>query len=222
MVYVSDANDSASKKIVYNAVTSTMYTIGTTTKTDDKTNAYTPSFMVLFKDTIYVVVYAANSTTALTSSYAGDFKTMKATNTGLTDFLKVTNKDGSEVAANLYDENYTNGVLKNFKRVLDKSYETLKVRNTWGTSGIYLAIFAGLSIVMGFVMWLLTRGKNNPNNYFTPWLTQKIEARLAFSPALITMIVGFFLTQYIPIAFILLIGLRVMWMSMKELRPIQN
>ena len=75
---------------------------------------------------------------------------------------------------------------------------------------------------MGFLMWLLTRGKNNPNNYFTPWLTQKVEARLALAPGILTMILGFFLPQYVPIGFIVTLGLRVMWISMKELRPLQN
>jgi hypothetical protein len=74
---------------------------------------------------------------------------------------------------------------------------------------------------MGFLMWILTRGKNNPNNYFTPWLTQKVEARLALSPAIITLIAGFFLVNQAPLIFILTLGLRVMWISMKELRPQQ-
>ena len=102
-----------------------------------------------------------------------------------------------------------------------RSYESLKAKNTLTVSGIYLAIFFGMSVVMGFLMWILTRGKNNPNNYFSPWLTQKVEARLALAPALITLIAGFFLTQYAPFIFIMTLGLRVMWISMKELRPVQ-
>ena len=64
--------------------------------------------------------------------------------------------------------------------------------------------------------------KNNPNNYFSPWLTIKISARLALSPAIITFVVGLFLPQYASMLFILALGLRVMWISMKELRPVQQ
>ena len=120
------------------------------------------------------------------------------------------------------DNEYVNGVYKNYKKFLDKSYETLKIRNTWASSGIYLGIFFGLNVIMGFLMWLLTRGKNNPNNYYTPWLTEKVQARLALAPALITLIVGFFLTSQTMLIYIITIGMRVMWTSMKELRPLQQ
>ena len=222
VIYVSNETGSAEKKAFNTAVSGTKYTLNTTTKSEEKDGVYTPSYMILFKNSIYVVIYSKDSTTAVTGSYMGDYKTMEVTNEGLTKFLKVTNKDGKEVTANIYDSNYTDGVFNNFKKVMDRSYDTLKIQNMWGTSGIYLGIFAGLSIVMGFIMWILTRGKNNPNNYFTPWLTQKVEARLALAPGLITLILGFFLPQYIPIAFIVTLGLRVMWISMKELRPLQN
>ena len=221
VVYVSNETKSAEKKAFNTVVNTTKYTLNTTTKSEEKEGVYIPSYMILFKNSIYVAIYSKDSTTAVTGSYMGDYKTMEVTKEGLTKFLKVTDKEGKEVAANIYDNNYTDGVMNNFKKVMDKSYDTLKVQNMWGTSGIYLGIFAGLSIVMGFLMWILTRGKNNPNNYFTPWLTQKVEARLALAPALITLILGFFMPQYIPIAFILTLGLRVMWISMKELRPLQ-
>lgn len=221
MLYVSDVMTAAEKKIVNTAIAAKTYKIGTKELLNEKEGIYTPNYMVIFPDSFYMVIYGNKTTKVLTSSYTGDFKTMKATTTGLKELLTVTDKDGNAVAQNILDDNYTDGVLKNFKKVLDKSYESSKVVNVWGTSGIYLAIFFGLSVVMGFLMWILTRGKNNPNNYFTPWLTQKVEARLALSPAIITLIAGFFLTNQAPLIFILTLGLRVMWISMKELRPQQ-
>ena len=222
VVYIADAPTSKEKKTVNTAISAKKYTLGTTTASELTEGTYTPSYMILYRDGIYVVIYSANSTSPLVSSYLGDFKTTKATNTALESLLKVTDKDGKEVTKDLTNTTYTDGVFKNFKEVLNKSYETLKIGNTWGTTGIYLGIFAGLSLIMGFVMWILTRGKNNPNNYYTPWLTMKIAARLGLSPAIITLIAGFFLTQQAPLIFILTLGLRVMWVSMKELRPIQQ
>ncbi len=221
MLYVSDVMTAAEKKIVNTAIAAKTYKLETKEVSTEKEGIYTPSYMVVFPDSFYMVLYGNKTTKILTSSYTGDFKTMNATTTGLKELLTVTDKEGNAVAQNILNDDYTNGVLKNFKKVLDKSYETSKVVSVWGTSGIYLAIFFGLSVVMGFLMWILTRGKNNPNNYFTPWLTQKIEARLALSPAIITLIAGFFLTNQAPLIFILTLGLRVMWISMKELRPQQ-
>ena len=222
MIYVSNVQTNAEKKIINNELVAKTYKLKTTEALEEKEGVYTPSYMVIFPDTFYMVVYGQDSTKAIASSYNGDYKTMEATQTGLKDLLTVKDKDGNTVAQDLLSDDYTKGFLSNFKKVLNKSYESSKVVNVWGTSGIYLAIFFGLSIVMGFIMWILTRGKNNPNNYFTPWLTQKIEARLALSPAIITLIAGFFLTSQAPLFFILTLGLRIMWISMKELRPVQG
>ena len=221
VIYVSNVTGNKEMKAFNTVVTNYRYKLGTKEVSEEKDGTYIPSYMILFKKAIYVAIYAKDSTVAVTGSYMGDYKTMEANNAALTKFLTVTDKDGKQIEANLFDNNYTDGVFQNFKKVMNKSYDTLKITNMWGTSGIYLGIFAGLSIVMGFIMWILTRGKNNPNNYFTPWLTQKVEARLALAPAILTMILGFFLPQYVPVGFIVTLGLRVMWISMKELRPLQ-
>ena len=222
VIYVADAPTSKEKKAVNTAIAAKKYKLTTTEASEEKEGVYTPSYMILYRDGIYVVIYANNSTKALVSSYLGDYKTMKSTDTALANLLEVSDKEGKAVTPNLTDTTYTNGVFNNFKKALDKSYETLKIGNTWGTTGIYLGVFTGLTIIMGFLMWILTRGKNNPNNYYTPWLTMKIAARLGLSPAIITLIIGFFLTQQAPLIFILTLGLRVMWVSMKELRPVQQ
>ena len=209
-------------KDAYTAINNKYYAVTTTTETEyDKNNSanyYRPSFMIMTPSEVFVAVN--KGTTNVKSSYSGDYKTIKEDNAYLAKFLTVKNKEGNEIAPDMTNTVYTDGVFKNFRKFLNKSYETLRIRNTFATSGIYLAIFFGLSLVMGLLMWILTRGKNNPNNYYTPWLTMKIQARLGLAPALITLIVGFFLTSYAALIYIATIGLRAMWISMKELRPI--
>ena len=222
-VFVSDAETAKGRKEFTSAVVAKKFKLNTIEEAGaTDTDVYIPSYMVLFKNAFFVSIYANNQAKAVTTSYVGDYKTMKATDDGLAYLLNVTTKEGGAIEASLTNPDYTNGVLANFKTVMNKSYETLKVTNMWGTSGIYLGVFTGMSLVMGFLMWILTRGKNNPNNYYSPWLTAKIEARLALSPAIITLVAGFFLTSYAPIIFIGTLGLRVMWTSMKELRPVQQ
>ena len=180
------------------------------------------SYMILFKNGVYVAIYGVDSTKVAAYSYNGDFKTIAANDKCLAALLTVKDKEGNDVAPSIISKAYTVGVYKNFKTFLNKSYDTLKIKNTWVTSAIYLGIFFGLNVIMGFLMWLLTRGKNNPNNYYSPWLTEKIQARMALAPALITLVVGFFLTSQTMLIYIITIGMRVMWVSMKELRPIQQ
>ncbi len=223
-LYISSAIKTADKKDVYNAISNRYYATGSDTVTEyDKNDAsasYRPSYLILFKDSVFMQINKGSK--AIKNSLGGDYKTIKEKDDYLAELLTVTSKEGVLVDQDITNRSYTDGVYRNFRRFLNKSYETLRIRNTFATSGIYLAIFFGLSIVMGFLMWLLTRGKNNPNNYYTPWLTMKIQGRLGLAPALITLIVGFFLTSYAPLIYIMTIGLRAMWISMKELRPVQQ
>ena len=223
-LYISNATKSSEQKEVYNAISNKYYATATITETEyDKSNtaaSYRPTYMILFANNVFMQINKGSK--AVKNSLGGDYKTIKEKNDYLADLLTVKNKEGEVVAQDLTSRTYCDGVLKNFKKFLDKSYETLRIKNTFATSGIYLGIFFGLAVIMGFLMWLLTRGKNNPNNYYTPWLTMKIQGRLGLAPALITLIVGFFLTSYAPLIYIMTIGLRAMWVSMKELRPVQQ
>ena len=222
VLYLSNATSTNEKNTVNKVITTTYYQTGTTTVVTSDEAYYVPSYMILFKNGVYVVINQNNGVKPVAYSYSGDFKTIKANDKCLETLLTVKDKDGAIIAPSIIDSEYVDGVYKNYKKFLDKSYETLKIRNTWASSGIYLAIFFGLNVIMGFLMWLLTRGKNNPNNYYTPWLTEKVQARLALAPALITLIVGFFLTSQTMLIYIITIGMRVMWTSMKELRPLQQ
>ena len=214
-LYLSDAETDKQKETFISTLNSTHYLWNSTTTSIEESNVYRPNFIVLFKDGIYVCVYAHNATNVVANSFMGDFKTVTANNKCLETLLTV---DG--VAKNMYDNHYTTGVYNNFKKFMDKSYETLKIKNTGLTCLIYFGIFFGASLLMALLMFLLTRGKKNPNNYFSFWLCLKIQGRLSFCPGLLTMIIGFFLTSQIPLIMIMLLGLRVMWISMKELRPI--
>ena len=222
IVYLSDAQTAKEKSAVNKAITSIKYKLGDIVVTEETENIYHPNYMILFPDGIYVSIYGSNNSTAITSSFNGDFKTIEANEDCLGALLKVTDKDGNAIAQSITNDDYVNGVYLNFKKFLNKTYDTLKVKNTWATIGIYAGIFFGLNIMMGFLMWLLTRGKNNPNNYFNPWLTIQIQARLGVAPGLIAMIAGFFLVNQTALIYIITIGLRAMWISMKELRPIQG
>ena len=216
MLYISDATISAEKGTVIDLISQQYYSKDSIER-GVAGDLYRPSFIILFKDGVYVGIYSNNGTGILTHSSIGDFKTIEPNNHCLETFLTVKDQE-----KNVYSEAYCNGVYANFKTFLDKSYETLRIKNMWVNSAIYFGIFFGVSFFMGLLMFLLTRGKNNPNNYFSLWLCLKIQGRLSFCPGLITLIIGFFLTSQAPLIFIMTVGLRVMWISMKELRPIQG
>ena len=218
LLYISDRTIESDKQTVVELINNKYFALNsyheaTTTDVD----LYRPSYVVLFKNGVYVSIFSSNSTQQAAYSFSGDFKTIEPNNHCLETLLKVDN-----VEQNIYNTEYCNGVYANFKAFLDKSYETLKIRNVFVNSAVFFGIYFGISVLMGLIMFLLTRGKKNPNNYFSLWLCLKIQARLGFCPGLITLIAGFFLVSQSPIIFVMTVGLRVMWISMKELRPIQQ
>lgn len=234
VLYVSDLETSKDKTAYLKKVTSYLYETETHTVTADdsatiKANKksgeksyYYPSFMVVFKNSFNVVICYGEKSVTGSSNGSTDYKTMNGEKYNLDALLTVTDKEGTLIAREMNNPAYYNGVMANFRKFLNKSYESSKIKITMTTCLFNLALFTGLSLIMGFMIWILTRGKNNPNNYFSLWLCFKIQARLGLAPGLLTFIIGLFLTSYAQMIFVLTLGLRVMWMSMKDLRPVQG
>ena len=133
---------------------------------------------------------------------------------------------------NAYDVSYsqlTNGnysiYLANsvsaWKLFFADAWNSSRIANGWRVSGIWLGVYVGMTMIYGFLIWLMTRGKDNPYRSYTLWQTQKIAYWAALCPAILSLILGFMWSAYIQMYFIFLFGFRVMWMSMKTLRPYQ-
>ena len=111
MLYVSDVMTANEKKNVNTAISAKTYKLTTKEATTEKESIYTPSYMIVFPDSFYMVIYASNSTKVVTSSFTGDFKTMAATDKGLTELLTVKDKDGNAVAQNLLNEDKCHEII---------------------------------------------------------------------------------------------------------------
>ena len=200
-------------------IESRQYVVGTTQRFDseihDKKSAlYNPSYLLLFKEGFYSKVYKTDTRTAAAATYTGyDWKNAKFDEL-LTNILAVTNVD-----QNLADINYVKGVLNNFKVIANDSYKNQKTYTFWFQSGLYYGIYLALGVFMGLMLFLLTRGKNNPNRNLTLWVGIKISWWITLTPAILAMILGFIWSQAAGLAYIVLIGLRTMWLSMRSLNP---
>lgn len=175
---------------------------------------YTPSFVLLTKDGLFTYIYKTGTTNVGTYTSNGlDWANYKTEN--LMDDL-ATVKD---VETNPLDANYVAGVLKNCKVLFDKCFTNQKIRNFWMMSGLFYGIHLVLVVFMGFMLWLLTRGKNNPNRGLKVYTCFWIAGWICIAPAILAMILGFIFTMAQQIAFIALIGLRTMWLAMRQLNP---
>lgn len=176
---------------------------------------YRPSLLILYKAGMYVDIVTPNTTTKLVSQGC-DWKN-SPTNVYLLDRLLGEGYNNADT--DIKNQAYCEGVYKNWKTLFNEGYVDTRNQTLLFTSLIFLGIYFGLTIFMGLMIFLLTRGKRNPFNYLSFMACQKICAWSAVSPALLGMILGFMFSQYAVMFFIILLGVRVMWLTMKQLRP---
>ncbi|MFA5236030.1 MAG: hypothetical protein WC399_04245 [Bacilli bacterium] len=185
------------------------------------------SFVFFAKRVAYVYIYNPSAVAAGTAagkdyvnSFQGDYMSLELgtnlRNTGLLDEFDnpiETPTDGDEYAA------YQTKILANWERFFDESYRNSKMMLMWTTTSIMLGVNSLLGLFMAILIFIMTRGKNNPNRTMKFTEAMKITGWLLLSPAILTLIVGFIFPNYASMAFVLLVGLRMMWLSSKTLRP---
>lgn len=114
---------------------------------------------------------------------------------------------------------YREMVKASWVEFIDLSYETIKIQSGWAFVGIMAAIDFGMVLLFGALLFVMTRGKNNPYRILNMWETMKMAGFGSLTPAILTLIFGFMFTQYAYLLFMFTYGLRMMWFSMKSLRP---
>lgn len=122
----------------------------------------------------------------------------------------VENKDGTKMATDTW---------ANWKGLIRKLYRQTRLKLAGTQLAICSAINTVVTLIMGFMVWVLTRGKANPYRLFSVWDSFKISFWTTATPALLTLGLGFLIKNFASMMFPLLLGVRVMWLSMKSLRP---
>ena len=108
---------------------------------------------------------------------------------------------------------------ENMLSFMDKAYSNTRVVSAWVQTGVMALVDIGVILLMGFMLWILTRGKANPYRMYTILDTWKITSWLSLTPAILTIALGFLIKNLPDIWFPMLLGIRAMWVSMKQFRP---
>lgn len=180
---------------------------------DETVSVYTPSFLILTPDTMGLAIYKQKQKVMATSSLGGlNWKSFE-NGTDLIPFVLGNDPTAATPAT----------VLENFKVVLNKTYETQKGITFRNNTLIYLGVYACLIVFMGLLVFILTRGKNNPFSYLSFFKCQRITWWAAFTPALLGLVFAFLFSGNMlgQMSFVIFLALRIMWMSMRQLRPAQ-
>ena len=177
--------------------------------------SYKSSFIVITPKTLAVALYKNETTESAATSLGG----LNWSHT----------VDVANLLARLDDNQTLDGaarrdnIFNHWKEIFKETYIAQRNIATRNMSLIYLGVYTGLVFFLGVMIFLLTRGKSNAFNYLKFHTCQFIAWWASFTPAVLGMILGFVFSSNIigQMGFIVLVSIRVMWLSMRQLRPIQ-
>lgn len=157
------------------------------------------TLMVFGRNSFYCYLFQPNNITAKASFY-GDY------NNFIGDFVKFVVRENST----------DKQIIDNLKDLSNRGYITIRWNNTWRQTCIILGVDAGIILFLGTMIFVLTRGKNNPYRIFTFWDAQKITYYAVLTPGILGLL-GFLIPNMAMMMFILGAGVRVMWLNMRTL-----
>lgn len=126
----------------------------------------------------------------------------------------VTNEDGTINNTKTIEKTW-----ENWKILIRKIHTGTRLTIAGSTILVMAIVNVAITAILGFMIWVLTRGKQNAYRLFTVWECFKIAFWASLTPALLTCGFGFLFKGFAKTMFPLLVGIRIMWLSMKSLRP---
>ncbi|MCD8195161.1 MAG: hypothetical protein LUD22_02565 [Coprobacillus sp.] len=192
----------------------------------DQRTMYRPSILILSTNYIYAEIVAPGDDD-YTYTYSGDWINYPSGTEIISEFLTVELEDGTLITPPtteaekdelLRNQEYLDGFTVSLKSMLNYGYISTKNQMTLYTTLIYEAIYITLTFFMGLLVYLLTRGKRNYYHFLKHMTCQKINAWAAFSPAVLAMALGWLAPNYGIVFYIIFIGIRIIWMSLRQLR----
>ncbi len=192
----------------------------------DQRTMYRPSLLLLSTNYIYAEIVAPGADD-YTYTYSGDWVNYPSGTEIISTFLTVELDDGTiitpptseeEKDALLRNQDYLDAFTSSLKGMFNYGYISTKNQMTLYTTLIYEAIYITLTFFMGLLVYLLTRGKRNYYHFLRHMTCQKINAWAAFSPAVLAMALGWLAPNYGIVFYIIFLGIRIIWMSLRQLR----
>ena len=116
-------------------------------------------------------------------------------------------------------ENHKKEYLEKWGNFINVGYTSTKISSVFSQMGIFAAINVLVSLFMTLMIFIVTRGKRNPYRDYKFVEAMKIVGIASLAPSIISAIVGFILPAYSSMLFMILLGIRIMWLTSKNLNP---
>ncbi len=182
--------------------------------TEDVVSETPRSYLIITEDNLYLGSYLNTAKNTLSEDKLS-ITTQASLNNSLTGFH--ANAKGTDFTT-LYGDGYTSATT-NWANFLTLEYNTVKYNTLWVNLGILLGINAGIVLIVSLLLMILTRLKSSQGVRLNYPQAFKVICFASLSPAIIGMALGFFITMFAQIGFVLCLGLRSTFLSMKASRP---
>jgi hypothetical protein len=184
-------------------------------------STYSINAMFLTEDGFYAFKHPTTTTVSVAKDTPYKWDSAKIQGKDLASLVSedITTGTAYSVSKSEDVDGYTNATMSAWKNLFNETRNSTRLSIAWQYTGIFTGVFAGLAIILGLTVFLMTRGKSNPFRVYTFWECQKIAYWASLTPAILAMILSFTLSAYAMVYYIFLYGMRIMWMSMRSLRP---
>ncbi len=172
------------------------------------------SYLIITEDNLYLGTYLNTAKNTLSEDKL-TITTAATLNNSITGFH--INAKGTDFTT-LYGNGYESATT-NWANLLTLEYNTVKYNTLWINLGILLGINAGIVLIVSLLLMILTRLKSSQGVRLNYPQAFKMICFSSLSPAIIGMAIGFFMTTFAQIGFVLCLGLRSTFLSMKASRP---
>lgn len=173
---------------------------------------------IIFFGTSQYTIYVYDSSSTLKCSSVGGYNHMDDISS-FKDYLKEETSSLTSVSK------IKEQIMTNLYAFTDLGYLDYRTNQVLLSVGLLLAINLGITLIVMIILFIMTRGKNNPNRILKFYEVMGISFFLTLSPAIISLILGFIIGssfQIMAMMFVMAYGLRAMYLSMKYLKtPIE-
>ena len=190
----------------------TLYSEGKKSSSDAP-SAQPRSSLIITETNVYITTYL---TTNVISTEDGSI--LEAATPSYEYFGSNVSAKGTDINSFYASKNY-NDCLNHWEKFLVDAYRMNKTQYLWTYSGILAAINLGVALLVSLLTMILTRLKSATGDRLNYLEALKIICFASLAPALLSIVLGFFVSSMAQVGFVLCLGLRTTFLGMKAANP---
>ena len=173
------------------------------------------SYLIITEDKVYLTTYlnTAENKNKIENGIISESAKASFTFVGLNESAK-----GTDINS-FYASKDIETCLDHWETFLNDLYKISKTQYLWGYSGVLTAINLGVMLLVALLTMILTRLKSATGDKLNYLQALQIIAFASLAPAIVGCLLGFIISSFSQIGFVLALGLRSTFLGMKAANP---